>query len=99
MRRTFLGSISDYVVHHAHLPVCVVPPYDSQYDIPKEEKTQSKDARRTPSPLPEKPKEQVKPEQKSEPEPAEPQPEAELEPEAQPQEEQEEQETPPTTAT
>jgi len=26
MRRTFLGSVSDYVIHHCHLPVLVVPP-------------------------------------------------------------------------
>lgn len=26
VRRTFLGSISDYVVHHANIPVGVVPP-------------------------------------------------------------------------
>ncbi len=26
LRRTILGSVSDYVLHHAHLPVCVVPP-------------------------------------------------------------------------
>lgn len=25
-RRTILGSVSDYVVHHSGLPVCVVPP-------------------------------------------------------------------------
>ena len=24
--RTILGSVSDYVVHHTHCPVCVVPP-------------------------------------------------------------------------
>lgn len=24
MRRTILGSVSDYVVHNSHLPVCVV---------------------------------------------------------------------------
>lgn len=26
VRRTFLGSVSDYVVHHCHVPICVVPP-------------------------------------------------------------------------
>lgn len=26
MRRTFLGSVSDFVVHHVHVPVIVVPP-------------------------------------------------------------------------
>lgn len=26
LRRTIMGSVSDYVLHHAHLPVCVVPP-------------------------------------------------------------------------
>lgn len=25
IRRTFLGSVSDYVAHHAHLPVSIVP--------------------------------------------------------------------------
>lgn len=25
-RRTILGSVSDYLVHHASCPVCVVPP-------------------------------------------------------------------------
>lgn len=25
VRRTLLGSVSDYVVHHAHIPVGVVP--------------------------------------------------------------------------
>lgn len=28
VRRTFLGSVSDYVVHHSHVPVCIVPPQD-----------------------------------------------------------------------
>eukprot|EP00795_Rhopilema_esculentum_P014370 gene14370-5418_t len=28
LKRAFLGSISDYVVHHAHCPVTVVPPAD-----------------------------------------------------------------------
>jgi len=26
VRRTFLGSVSDYVIHHTHVPVLVVPP-------------------------------------------------------------------------
>lgn len=26
VRRTFLGSVSDYVAHHAHCAICVVPP-------------------------------------------------------------------------
>ncbi|KAF8565783.1 hypothetical protein P879_01509 [Paragonimus westermani] len=26
VRRTFLGSVSDYVLHHAHIPVVIVPP-------------------------------------------------------------------------
>ncbi|CAH1782031.1 unnamed protein product [Owenia fusiformis] len=25
VRRTFLGSVSDYVLHHAHIPVLVIP--------------------------------------------------------------------------
>lgn len=25
IRRTFLGSVSDYVLHHVHIPVTVVP--------------------------------------------------------------------------
>lgn len=25
IRRTFVGSVSDYVLHHAHIPVTVVP--------------------------------------------------------------------------
>ncbi|CAH8855444.1 unnamed protein product [Trichobilharzia szidati] len=26
IRRTFLGSVSDYILHHAHIPVIIVPP-------------------------------------------------------------------------
>ncbi|GAA53263.1 universal stress protein [Clonorchis sinensis] len=26
IRRTFLGSVSDYVLHHSHVPVVIVPP-------------------------------------------------------------------------
>ena len=26
LRRTFLGSVSDYVMHHTHIPVAIVPP-------------------------------------------------------------------------
>ncbi|PAA72147.1 hypothetical protein BOX15_Mlig007376g2 [Macrostomum lignano] len=26
LRRTFLGSVSDYVLHHAHRPVLIIPP-------------------------------------------------------------------------
>ena len=26
LRRTFLGSVSDYVLHHAHIPVVIIPP-------------------------------------------------------------------------
>lgn len=26
IRRTFLGSVSDYVIHHTHVPVLLVPP-------------------------------------------------------------------------
>jgi len=26
LRRTFVGSVSDYVLHHSHIPVTVVPP-------------------------------------------------------------------------
>ncbi|XP_031573518.1 uncharacterized protein LOC116307407 [Actinia tenebrosa] len=101
VRRTFLGSISDYVVHHAHLPVCVVPPADQdpQHNNLKEEKTRSRDAR-TPSPLQEQPKEQskqAKPKSiKSKPET---QPESKPKPEADSQLQGEEQETAPETTT
>jgi len=26
LKRTFLGSVSDHVIHHSHIPVVVVPP-------------------------------------------------------------------------
>ena len=26
IRRTLLGSVSDYVVHHSHIPTIVIPP-------------------------------------------------------------------------
>ena len=26
VRRTFVGSVSDYVLHHARVPVTIVPP-------------------------------------------------------------------------
>ena len=29
-RRTILGSVSDYIVHHASCPVCVVPPHEKK---------------------------------------------------------------------
>nr|XP_039272217.1 universal stress protein Sll1388-like [Styela clava] len=28
LRRTFLGSVSDYVLHHSHLPTLICPPVD-----------------------------------------------------------------------
>ena len=30
LRRTFLGSTSDFVLHHAHLPVTIIPPQPKQ---------------------------------------------------------------------
>ena len=30
VRRTILGSVSDYVIHHAHMPVVVVPKFTSE---------------------------------------------------------------------
>ncbi|CAH8514998.1 unnamed protein product [Dicrocoelium dendriticum] len=30
IRRTFLGSVSDYVLHHASIPVVIVPPGKSE---------------------------------------------------------------------
>ena len=33
LRRTFLGSISDYILHHAHVPVFVCRHKDSHKDI------------------------------------------------------------------
>ena len=37
LRRTFLGSISDYVLHHVHLPITIIPPPLVQKDSRKEE--------------------------------------------------------------
>ena len=34
LRRTFLGSVSDYIVHHSHIPVAVVPPPHPHGDHP-----------------------------------------------------------------
>ena len=31
-RRTILGSVSDYIVHHTCCPVCVVPPAEKKQD-------------------------------------------------------------------
>ncbi|VDP71056.1 unnamed protein product [Echinostoma caproni] len=31
MRETFLGSVSNYVLHHANVPVCIVPPERSTH--------------------------------------------------------------------
>lgn len=30
VRRTVLGSVSDYVLHHSHIPVAIVPKEDEQ---------------------------------------------------------------------
>merc|ERR1712079_745229 len=32
VRRTFLGSVSDYVSHHAHIPIVIVPPEPSHHN-------------------------------------------------------------------
>ena len=32
LRRTFLGSVSDYSVHHAHIPVIIIPPPNCHED-------------------------------------------------------------------
>jgi len=34
LRRTFLGSVSDYCVHHAHIPVVIVPPPNQHGEHP-----------------------------------------------------------------
>jgi len=31
-RRTILGSVSDYIAHHASSPVCVVPPSEKKHE-------------------------------------------------------------------
>ena len=30
VRRTFLGSTSDYVLHHAHVPITIIPPVKAE---------------------------------------------------------------------
>lgn len=35
LRRTLLGSVSDYVLHHVHFPVCVVPASKVEADSSK----------------------------------------------------------------
>ncbi len=34
MRRTILGSVSDYVLHHTEVPVCIVPSEHPQVASP-----------------------------------------------------------------
>ncbi|XP_063716970.1 universal stress protein Sll1388-like isoform X2 [Symsagittifera roscoffensis] len=40
IRRTFLGSISDYVLHHAHIPVTIIPPPTLKKDSKSKETEQ-----------------------------------------------------------
>lgn len=45
IRRTILGSVSDYVLHHAHIPVIVVKHEDEQKKLKRERTTSTSSAR------------------------------------------------------
>ncbi|PAA67751.1 hypothetical protein BOX15_Mlig033838g3 [Macrostomum lignano] len=41
LKRTFLGSVSDHVLHHAHIPVIIVPPEKSAASGKQQRKSSS----------------------------------------------------------